>query len=45
MVKLWDMRMLGNRDRPAGVFIGHAEGVTNVASRGDGVYLASNCKD
>jgi len=45
MVKVWDRRALGNNNRPAGVFIGHAEGVTNVASKGDGVYVASNAKD
>jgi WD repeat-containing protein 23 len=45
MVKVWDRRALGNNNRPVGVFVGHAEGVTNVASKGDGVYLASNAKD
>lgn len=45
-VKVWDRRALGsNGTRPAGVFIGHQEGVTNVASKGDGIYLASNGKD
>lgn len=44
LVKVWDRRALNN-NRPTGVFVGHAEGVTNVASKGDGVYLASNCKD
>jgi hypothetical protein len=28
-----------------GGFIGHHEGVTNVATKGDGVYVASNGKD
>lgn len=45
MVKVWDRRALGNHNRPVGVFVGHAEGVTNVASKGDGVYVASNAKD
>ena len=44
MVKVWDRRAL-NSNRPAGVFVGHAEGITNVASKGDGIYLASNGKD
>lgn len=44
-VKVWDRRALGTSSRPAGVFIGHQEGVTNVASKGDGLYLASNGKD
>jgi WD repeat-containing protein 23 len=44
-VKVWDRRALGSSRRPAGVFIGHQEGVTNVASKGDGLYLASNAKD
>ena len=44
LVKVWDRRALSS-NRPAGVFVGHAEGVTNVASKGDGIYLASNGKD
>mmetsp|Transcript_12731 Transcript_12731/g.21461 ORF Transcript_12731/g.21461 Transcript_12731/m.21461 type:complete len:199 (+) Transcript_12731:499-1095(+) len=45
-VKVWDRRALGtNGARPAGIFIGHQEGVTNVASKGDSLYLASNGKD
>jgi WD repeat-containing protein 23 len=44
-VKCWDRRALGGSRRPAGVFIGHQEGVTNIASKGDGLYLASNGKD
>jgi len=44
LVKIWDRRSLGN-SRPAGVFVGHAEGITNVASKGDGIYVASNSKD
>jgi DDB1- and CUL4-associated factor 11 len=45
MVKIWDRRALSLNNRPVGVFIGHAEGITNVASKGDGVYVASNAKD
>ena len=44
LVKVWDRRALNN-NRPAGVFVGHHEGVANVASKGDGIYLASNAKD
>ena len=44
LVKVWDRRALGS-NRPVGVFVGHAEGVTNIASKGDGIYLASNAKD
>jgi len=44
-VKVWDRRNLANSRRPAGVFIGHQEGVTNVTSKGDGLHLASNGKD
>lgn len=44
-VKVWDRRALGSGNRAAGAFIGHQEGVTNVTSKGDGLYLASNGKD
>ena len=44
LIKVWDRRAL-NSNRPAGVFIGHTEGVAHIASKGDGVYLASNSKD
>ena len=43
-MKVWDRRALSS-NRPVGVFVGHAEGITNVASKGDGIYLASNGKD
>ena len=42
---MWDRRAISSSGRPAGVFVGHAEGVTNIASKGDGLYLASNAKD
>lgn len=47
MVKVWDRRAFGSSgsNRPAGIFVGHAEGVTNIASKGDGIYAASNGKD
>ena len=44
LIKIWDRRALGN-NREAGAFIGHSEGVTHVASKGDGIYVASNAKD
>jgi DDB1- and CUL4-associated factor 11 len=42
LVKVWDRRALV---KEAGSFIGHSEGVTHVTSKGDGIMLASNCKD
>ena len=44
MVKVWDRRSISN-NRPVGIFVGHAEGITNVCSKGDGIYVASNGKD
>jgi WD repeat-containing protein 23 len=44
-VKVWDRRALGSSNKPAGIFIGHQEGVAHVTSKGDGIYLASNAKD
>lgn len=44
VIKVWDRRALGN-GLAAGSFIGHAEGITNLSSKGDGIYLASNGKD
>lgn len=42
--QVWDRRALrGNR--PAGVLIGHTEGITHLDSKNDGRYLLSNCKD
>ncbi|KAF1809963.1 WD40 repeat-like protein [Eremomyces bilateralis CBS 781.70] len=43
-IKVWDRRSLGD-GRPAGVFLGHTEGVTYVDSKGDGRYVLSNAKD
>ena len=47
LIKVWDRRALGgsNHATSMGAFLGHTEGVTNIASKGDGVYLASNGKD
>ncbi|PRW59922.1 LEC14B -like isoform X2 isoform A [Chlorella sorokiniana] len=47
-VKVWDRRTMdasGRRCRPAGVFVGHTEGVTHLDSKGDGRYVISNSKD
>ncbi|KAJ3277733.1 hypothetical protein HK104_003017 [Borealophlyctis nickersoniae] len=44
-VKVWDRRSLGRSSLPAGVFVGHTEGITFVASKGDGRYALSNGKD
>jgi DDB1- and CUL4-associated factor 11 len=43
-IKVWDRRSLSD-GRPAGVFLGHTEGLTYIDSRGDGVYVLSNGKD
>ena len=44
LIKVWDRRSMSD-NRPAGVFIGHTEGLTYVDSRGDGRYVLSNGKD
>ncbi|PWY99089.1 WD40 repeat-like protein [Testicularia cyperi] len=43
-VKVWDRRSLSG-GKPAGVLIGHTEGVTYVSPKGDGRYCISNGKD
>ncbi|KAM0322691.1 hypothetical protein ACHAQA_009282 [Verticillium albo-atrum] len=43
-IKVWDRRSMGD-GRPAGVFIGHTEGLTYIDSKGDGRYILSNGKD
>ncbi|XP_057782548.1 LEC14B protein [Salvia miltiorrhiza] len=43
--KVWDRRCFRVKGRPAGVLMGHLEGVTFIDSRGDGRYLISNGKD
>ncbi len=45
MILVWDRRILGEKQKPAGVLLGHQEGVTHVASKGDSCYLVSNGKD
>ncbi|KAI9092419.1 WD40-repeat-containing domain protein [Phlyctochytrium arcticum] len=44
-VKVWDRRSLGRRCQPAGVLVGHTEGITYVTSKGDNRYLLTNGKD
>lgn len=48
-LKVWDRRSLGGggggREKPSGVLIGHTEGLTHVAPKGDGRYVISNGKD
>ena len=44
VVKVWDRRsMAGGRE--AGCLPGHMEGITFVATKGDGRYVISNSKD
>jgi WD repeat-containing protein 23 len=47
MFKPWrrDRRSLGASPKPSGVLVGHTEGITNVAAKGDGRYIISNGKD
>ncbi|KAJ3160209.1 hypothetical protein HDU86_001045 [Geranomyces michiganensis] len=44
-VKIWDRRSLGRGSKPAGIFVGHTEGVTYLDSKSDGRYALSNGKD
>eukprot|EP00250_Pteridium_aquilinum_P004603 c14813_g1_i2 orf=337-2022(+) len=43
--KVWDRRCLMSKSRPAGMLVGHLEGITFIDSRGDGRYFISNGKD
>ena len=43
-LKVWDRRSLASM-RPAGMFLGHTEGITYIDSKGDGRYVISNAKD
>lgn len=45
LCKVWDRRCLNARSQPAGILIGHLEGITFIDTRGDGRYLISNGKD
>ena len=44
VAQVWDRRALRGT-RPAGVLIGHTEGITHLDPKNDGRYLLSNCKD
>jgi len=47
-LKVWDRRSLGEGGsftKPSGVLVGHTEGVTFVAPKGDGRFVISNGKD
>lgn len=43
--QVWDKRTVGSNSRPAGLFVGHTDGMTHLDPKGDGRYLISNCKD
>ncbi|XP_048336142.1 LEC14B protein isoform X2 [Ziziphus jujuba] len=43
--KVWDRRCLDANGKPAGVLMGHLEGISFIDSRGDGRYFISNGKD
>ncbi|XP_027156471.1 LEC14B protein [Coffea eugenioides] len=45
LCKVWDRRCFRAKGKPAGVLIGHLEGITFLDSRGDGRYFISNGKD
>lgn len=42
-IRVWDRRDWTKRE--SGALVGHLEGITSVASRGDGFYVVSNSKD
>lgn len=44
LIKVWDRRSMVDQ-REAGVLAGHQEGITYIASKGDGRYVLSNGKD
>lgn len=43
--QVWDRRCFVSKGQPAGILMGHLEGITFINSRGDGRYLISNGKD
>ncbi|KAI3869985.1 hypothetical protein MKX03_010279 [Papaver bracteatum] len=45
LCKVWDRRCFQAEAKPAGVLVGHIEGITCVDSGGDGRYFISNAKD
>ncbi|KAA8543185.1 hypothetical protein F0562_021320 [Nyssa sinensis] len=45
LCKVWDRRCFKAKGKPAGVLMGHLEGITFLDSHGDGRYFISNGKD
>ncbi|XP_057534024.1 LEC14B protein [Amaranthus tricolor] len=45
LCKVWDRRCFVARGKPAGIMVGHLQGITFIDSRGDGRYFISNGKD
>lgn len=45
LCKVWDRRCIVSKTRPAGILVGHLEGITFIDTRGDGRYFISNGKD
>lgn len=46
IIKVWDKRCLNETNpQPAGVLVGHLDGITFIDPRNDGRYLISNSKD
>nr|Q40153.1 RecName: Full=LEC14B protein [Lithospermum erythrorhizon]BAA11768.1 LEC14B protein [Lithospermum erythrorhizon] len=45
LCKVWDRRCFNAKGKPAGILMGHLEGITFIDSRGDGRYFISNGKD
>ena len=45
MIYIWDRRTIGQGQKPAGLLIGHQEGITHLSSQGDSLHLISNGKD
>ncbi|XP_058083315.1 LEC14B homolog [Magnolia sinica] len=45
LCKVWDRRCFNATGKPAGILMGHLEGITFIDSRGDGRYFISNGKD
>lgn len=46
IIKIWDRRCLNEASpEPAGVLVGHFDGITYIDSRNDGRYIISNSKD
>ena len=44
-IRVWDRRSIRSNRDCVGVLAGHREGVSHIASRGDGIHVISNGKD